>query len=253
MSTEASRTGDGPAQDERSDSRDEVRTWTGSGGYADPLWETVDDYLAIRLLPDDEILDAALADTAAAGLPPIQVTPLQGKFLHLLARLSGAREILEIGTLGGYSTIWLARAVPAGGRVVTLELLPENAEVARANIARAGLTDRARVLVGPALDTLPTLRDLGYGPFDLVFIDADKGNNPYYLRWAIDLARSGTVIVVDNVVRHGSIADPDGSTEEVRGTQEMFNLAAQIEGFDATVLQTVGAKGYDGFLIGQVR
>jgi predicted O-methyltransferase YrrM len=229
------------------------RTWTGSGGYADPLWETVDDYLATRLLPGDDVLDAAVADSAAAGLPPIQVSPLQGKFLHLLAQLSGAREILEIGTLGGYSTIWLARAVPAGGRVVSLELLPANAAVARTNIARAGLTDRAQVLVGPALDTLPTLRDLGYGPFDLVFIDADKGNNPHYLRWAIDLARSGTVIVVDNVVRHGSVADPDNSGDDVRGTQEMFNLAAQIDGFDATVLQTVGVKGYDGFLVGRVR
>ncbi len=228
-------------------------TWTGSGGYADPIWETVDDYLAIRLLNGDDVLDDAVADSAAAGLPPIQVSPLQGKFLHLLAQLSGAREILEIGTLGGYSTIWLARAVPAGGRVVSLELLPEHAEVARANIARAGLSERVRVLVGPALGTLPTLRDLGYGPFDLVFIDADKGNNPYYLRWAIDLARSGTVVVVDNVVRHGSIADPDNGADDVRGTQEMFNLAAQIDGFDATVLQTVGVKGYDGFLIGRVR
>lgn len=227
-------------------------TWTGSGGYADPLWERVDDYLAVRLLPGDEALDAAVAESTAAGLPPIQVSPLQGKLLQLLARLSGAREILEIGTLGGYSTIWLARAVPAGGRVVSLELLPEHAEVARANIARAGLEDRARVLVGPALETLPTLRGLGYGPFDLVFIDADKGNNPLYLRWAIDLARSGTVIVVDNVVRHGTIADPDDASDDVRGTQEMFNLAAQIDGFDATVLQTVGVKGYDGFLIGRV-
>ncbi len=225
----------------------------GSGGRAERRWEDVDAYLEQRLLRRDAALEAALADSVAAGLPPIQVSPLQGEFLALLTTASGARRVLEIGTLGGYSTIWLARAVGPHGRVVTLELLDRHAEVARANLERAGVADRVEVVVGPALETLPTAAVRNEGPFDLVFIDADKGNNPYYLRWAIDLARSGAVIVVDNVVRHGTVADPDNSGDDVRGTQEMFNLAAQIEGFDATVLQTVGVKGYDGFLLGRVR
>lgn len=227
--------------------------WAGSGGWADPRWEQVDDYLGERLLPHDEVLEAAVADSASAGLPPIQVSPLQGQFLHLLARAAGARRILEVGTLGGYSTIWLARAVGPQGRVVTLEVSEHHAVVARRNLERAGVADRVEIVVGPALETLPTVAVRGEAPFDLVFIDADKPNNPHYLRAALDLARPGTVVVVDNVVRHGSVADPDDASPEVRGTQEMFNLAAQVDNFDATVLQTVGVKGYDGFLIGYVR
>jgi predicted O-methyltransferase YrrM len=227
--------------------------WSGSGGRADPRWEKVDGYLAERLLPQDAVLDAALADSAAAGMPPIQVSPLQGRFLHLLARASGARRVLEIGTLGGYSTIWLARAVGPTGRVISLELLEHHAEVARRNLERAGLAEQVEVVVGPALETLPTVGVRGEGPFDFVFIDADKANNAHYLRAALELSHPGTVVVVDNVVRHGTVADPDNASPDVRGTQEMFNLAAQVPGFDVTAIQTVGIKGYDGFLIGYVR
>jgi predicted O-methyltransferase YrrM len=227
--------------------------WTGSGGYADPRWEQVDEYLVRRLLPADPALDDALGDSAAAGLPPIQVSPLQGRLLDLLARSSGTRTVLEIGTLGGYSTIWLARAVGPHGRVVSLELLERHAEVARRNLERAGVAERVVVVVGPALETLPTVAVRNEGPFDLVFIDADKENNAHYLRAALDLSHPGTMIVVDNVVRHGSIADPDDHGADVRGTQEMLNLVAQVDELEATVVQTVGVKGYDGFLLGIVR
>lgn len=227
--------------------------WAGSGGWAEQRWEKADEYLTRRLLPADPVLDAAVSDSATAGLPPIQVSALQGQFLHLLAAASGARRILEIGTLGGYSTIWLARALPADGRLVSLEVSPAHADVARANLERAGLADRAEVIVGPALETLPTLRERDAAPFDLVFIDADKQNNPRYLRWAIDLGRPGTLVVVDNVVRHGAVADADDPSPEVRATREMFDVAAREDNFDATVLQTVGVKGYDGFLIGRIR
>jgi predicted O-methyltransferase YrrM len=235
------------------ETKDPAGRWTGSGGPADSLWDAVDDYLAARLVPEDAALEAALDGSAAAGLPPIQVSPLQGRFLHLLARIAGARQILEIGTLGGYSTIWLARALLPGGRLVSLEVSPHHAEVARRHLERAGLTDKVEVVVGPALDTLPTLAERGYGPFDLVFIDADKPNNPHYVRRALDLARPGAVIVVDNVVRHGTVADLDSASPEVIGTQEMLNLVAFSGAMDATVLQTVGIKGHDGFLIGIVR
>jgi predicted O-methyltransferase YrrM len=227
--------------------------WTGSGGWTDPRWEQVDAYLAERLLPRDTALEAAVTDSAAAGLPPIQVSPLQGQFLHLLARAVDARRVLEIGTLGGYSTTWLARAVGPHGRVVSLELLERHAEVARHNLARAGVGDRVEVVVGPALETLPTVAVRNEGPFDLVFIDADKPNNPHYLRAALELTRPGGLIVVDNVVRHGSVADRGSTSAEVRGTQEMLEVAARAEGFDATVVQTVGVKGYDGFLLGYLR
>ena len=208
-------------------------------------WARVDGYVTERLLAPDEALAAALADSAAAGLPPIQVSPPLGKLLHLLARLHGARTVLEVGTLGGYSTIWLARALPAGGRLVTLELDPRHAEVARGNLARAGLDGVAEVLVGPALETLPTLT----GPYDLVFIDADKPNNPGYLREALRLTRPGSVIVVDNVVRGGRVADPAHSEPDVLGTRELFDLLAAEPRLDATAVQTVGGKGYDGFAV----
>jgi len=227
--------------------------WTGSGGWADPTWIAVDEYLTLRLVPDDDALEAALAVSDAAGLPPIAVSALQGRFLNLLVRLVGAKRVLEIGTLGGYSAIWMARGLAPGGRLLTLERNPHHAAVARANLERAGVADRVEVLVGPALETLSTLADRGEGPFDLVFIDADKSNNPLYLRYAVDLARPGAIVVVDNVVRHGTVAETGSEDPDVIGTQEMLNLVAFADVLDATVLQTVGMRGYDGFLVGIVR
>ncbi|MFE5886568.1 O-methyltransferase [Streptomyces hydrogenans] len=217
-----------------------------------PQWNDVDAYVTDLLVPADEALTAALADSAAAGLPEIAVAPNQGKFLHLLARVQGARRILEIGTLGGYSTIWLARALPADGRLITLEYDPRHAEVARGNLARAGLADRVEVRTGPALDTLPLLEKEGAGPFDLVFVDADKANNPHYVSWALKLSRPGTLVVVDNVVRGGRVAAPDPSDPAITGTRAMFELVANEPRLDATALQTVGAKGHDGLLIARV-
>ncbi|WP_033261825.1 O-methyltransferase [Amycolatopsis vancoresmycina] len=216
----------------------------------DQTWTEVDDYLAGALLAPDPVLDTALADADAAGLPHIAVAPNQGKLLHLLARLAGARTILEIGTLGGYSTIWLARALPAGGKLVTCEYEPKHAEVAKANLARAGFgEDVAEIRVGAALDTLPTLS----GPFDFVFIDADKVNLANYLRAALELSRPGTAIVVDNVVRQGRVADPSDTDPNVRGARELFDLLAAEDRIDATAVQTVGGKGHDGFVLGLVR
>lgn len=216
----------------------------------DRLWTEVDDYLTGALLAPDPVLDAALADADAAGLPHIAVAPNQGKLLHLLARLAGARTILEIGTLGGYSTIWLARALPAGGKLVTCEYEPKHAEVAKASLARAGFgEDVADIRVGAALDTLPTLS----GPFDFVFIDADKANLANYLRATLELSRPGTTIVVDNVVRQGRVADPGDEDPNVRGARELFDLLASEDRIDATAVQTVGGKGHDGFVLALVR
>ncbi|MGI5483020.1 O-methyltransferase [Streptomyces lavendofoliae] len=215
-------------------------------------WSAVDDYLTDMLAPADEVLTAALADSDAAGLPAIGVTPPQGKFLHLLARLQGARTILEIGTLGGYSTMWLARALPEDGRLISLEYSPEHADVARANLARAGLDKVAEVRTGAALDTLPRLADEGAGPFDLVFIDADKPNNPRYAEWALRLTRPGSLVVVDNVVRGGAITDESSRDPAVIATRELFDLVARDPRLDATALQTVGGKGYDGMLLARV-
>jgi predicted O-methyltransferase YrrM len=216
----------------------------------DKTWAEVDDYLSGALLAPDPVLDDALADSAAAGLPSIAVAPNQGKLLHLLARLAGARTILEIGTLGGYSTIWLARALPPGGKLVTCEYEPKHAEVARANLARAGFgEDVVDIRVGAALDTLPTLD----GPFDFVFVDADKSNLANYVRAALELARPGTTIVVDNVVRQGGVADPASTDPNVRGAREMFDVLAAEPRLDATAVQTVGTKGHDGFVLALVR
>ncbi|GHG15779.1 O-methyltransferase [Streptomyces filamentosus] len=215
-------------------------------------WNDVDAYLTDLLVPADEALTAALADSAAAGLPEIAVAPNQGKLLHLLAQVQGARRILEIGTLGGYSTIWLARALPDGGRLISLEYDPRHAEVARGNLARAGLADRAEVRTGPALDTLPLLEGEGAGPFDLVFVDADKANNPHYVSWALKLSRPGTLIVVDNVVRGGRVAAEDPADPAITGTRAMFDLVAREPRLDATAIQTVGAKGHDGLLLARV-
>ncbi|MFF0426840.1 O-methyltransferase [Streptomyces sp. NPDC004520] len=217
-----------------------------------PQWTEVDQYFTDTIAPADEALTAALADSKAAGLPEIAVAPNQGKLLQLLARTQGARTVLEIGTLGGYSTIWLARALPEDGRLITLEYDPAHADVARANIARAGLDKTVEVRTGAALDTLPQLEAEGAGPFDLVFIDADKVNNPHYVTWALKLSRPGTLIIVDNVVRNGRVATPHPDDPAITGTREMFDLVAREPRLDATALQTVGAKGYDGLLLARV-
>ncbi len=215
-------------------------------------WTAVDRYVTELLLPADPALAAALEASAAAGLPPIQVSPPQGRLLELLARLQGARSILEIGTLGGYSTIWLARALPPGGRLVTLELEPKHAAVARENLARAGLGGLVELRLGPAADTLAQLAAEGAGPFDLIFIDADKAGYPDYLVASLRLARRGSVIIADNVVRHGAVADPASTDPAVQGVRRFNALLAAEPRVRATVIQTVGAKGYDGFTLALV-
>ncbi len=216
-----------------------------------PRWNAVDDYFA-RIVRQDEALDAALAANAAAGLPPIDVSPAHGKMLHLLARIAGARKALEIGALGGYSTIWIARALPAGGRLITLEADERHASVARANVARAGLADKVEVRVGAALDSLPGIEAEGLAPFDFVFIDADKENNANYLAWALRLTRPATTIVVDNVVRDGRILDASSRDSDVVGVREMFEMMKGEPRLSATAVQTVGVKGYDGFALAVV-
>ncbi|POX53716.1 methyltransferase [Streptomyces sp. Ru71] len=216
------------------------------------LWDDVDDYFSTHLAPDDEALLAALRDSEAAGLPRISVTPTQGKLLQLLAQIHGARTILEIGTLAGYSTIWLARALPADGRLISLEYSPKHAEVATRNIARAGLDKLVDVRVGPALDTLPQLADENPPPFDLVFIDADKANNAHYVEWALRLTSAGSLIIVDNVVRGGRVADAAGDDPDVRGTRAAIELIGSHPRLSGTAIQTVGSKGYDGFALARV-
>jgi predicted O-methyltransferase YrrM len=216
------------------------------------LWTDVDAYFASALAPADEALAAALRASDAAGLPHINVSPPQGKLLQLLARIQGARRILEIGTLGGYSTIWLARALPADGRLISLEYDPKHAEIARANLAHAGLDKIAEVRTGAALDTLPQLAEEGQGPFDLVFVDADKVNNPHYLEWSLRLTRPGSLIVVDNVVRGGAVVDAASSDPGIRGTRRLIELLAENPKVSATAVQTVGSKGYDGFVLARV-
>jgi predicted O-methyltransferase YrrM len=216
------------------------------------VWTAVDDYVARSLIPSDPALDAALAASAEAGLPAINVTASQGKLLQLLAGIRGARRILEIGTLGGYSTIWLARALPADGRLVTLEIDERHAAVARSNVERAGVGAIVDIRIGRALDTLPLLKDEGAGPFDLTFIDADKPGNADYFQWALALSRPGSVIVVDNVVRGGAVADPDSRDPNVLGVHRLNELLRTETRVSATTIQTVGAKGYDGFTLAVV-
>jgi len=215
-------------------------------------WTAADHYLADALIPSDTLLDSCLQANAAAALPSIDISPLQGKFLYLLAQIQGARRILEIGTLGGYSTIWLARALPSGGQLVTLELNPAHAKVARANIARAGLAGRVELIEGPAIDSLSTLQKENRPPFDLIFIDADKTGYPDYLLASLNLSRPGTVIIGDNVVRGGEVANPASTDANVRGAQSFIQLAASEPRLSSVVLQTVGQKGYDGFLLARV-
>ncbi|KWF70166.1 methyltransferase [Burkholderia multivorans] len=212
-------------------------------------WNRVDAYFSATLVPSDDVLDAALAASEAAGLPAINVAPNQGKLLQLLATIRGARRILEVGTLGGYSTIWLARALPPGGRLVTLELNPAHAAIATQNIARAGFADVVSVVVGSAKDSLARLIAEGEAPFDFVFIDADKDNNRAYLDAALKLSRPGTVIVVDNVVRRGRVADPDNRDPDVVGVREGFARIVAEPKLTTTAVQTVGQKGWDGFSI----
>jgi predicted O-methyltransferase YrrM len=215
-------------------------------------WSAVDEFLNAHVVHEDPALTAALVDSAAAGLPPIAVAPNQGKLLHILARLRGARTILEVGTLGGYGTIWLARALPEGGRLVTLELDPKHAAVAQANLNRAGVADKVTIRIGPALDSLKALAGEGLPPFDLVFIDADKPNNPNYFDWALELSRPGSLIIVDNVVRKGAIADARSTDPNVTGTRQLFGRLRQEPRVTATALQTVGLKGWDGLIIALV-
>jgi predicted O-methyltransferase YrrM len=219
---------------------------------ADETWSEVDDFVGGLLAPHDEALREAVRSSEEAGLPPIQVTPPQGKLLHLLARTIGARRILEFGTLGGYSTIWLARALPPGGRLVTLEAEPRNAAVAAESIERAGLGDVVDLRVGAALDLLPGLEADGAGPFDMTFIDADKVHTPDYFGWAVERSRPGGLIVADNVVRGGTLAEADSEDETTVAQRRLHSQIADDPRVDATTIQTVGAKGYDGFTLALV-
>ena len=212
-------------------------------------WTAVDRYITDLLVPPDPALDAALQASAAADLPPHNVSPNEGKLLLLLARLQGARTILEIGTLGGYSTIWLAQALSTGGRLITLEADPKYAEVARSNIARAGLADVVELRRGRAVDTLRQVAAEGRGPFDLIFIDADKSSYPDYLAWALKLSRRGSLIIVDNVVRNGAVVDATSEDPSVQGVRRLNEVLSAEPRVTATAIQTVGAKGYDGFAI----
>lgn len=216
------------------------------------LWDDVDDYFSTQLALEDDALQAALRDSEAAQLPQISVTPAQGKLLQLLAQIHGARTVLEIGTLAGYSTIWLARALPADGRLISLEYNPKHAEVAARNIARAGLDKLVEVRVGAALETLPQLADENPPPFDLVFIDADKANNAHYVEWALRLTSAGSLIIVDNVVRGGRVADAASDDPDVRGTRAAIELIGSHPRLSGTAIQTVGSKGYDGFALARV-
>jgi predicted O-methyltransferase YrrM len=210
-------------------------------------WTAVDQYVDDLLVGADPALQAALEATAAAGMPAISVSPSQGKLLHLLARAMGARHILELGTLGGYSAIWLARALPAGGRLVTIEAKPEHADVARGSFARAKVSDLIDLRVGAALDVLPRLAAERAGPFDLIFIDADKPNYPHYLDWSLRLARAGSLIIADNVVRDGAVVDAESTDPMVQGARQFNARLAADPRVISTIVQTVGSKGYDGF------
>jgi predicted O-methyltransferase YrrM len=213
-------------------------------------WTAVDDYINASVVRPDEALSAALAAMSEAGMPPIAVSAAQGKLLAILARMLGARKILEIGTLGAYSTIWLARSLPAGGKLISLEIEPEHAAVARKNLAKAGLEAKAEVRIGPALEILPQLER--EAPFDLTFVDADKANIPVYFDWSVRLSRAGSIVVVDNVVRDGKLIDESTTDPNVEGVRRLHELIAGDSRVTATTIQTVGSKGYDGFTIALV-
>lgn len=222
--------------------------WT----MSEQLWTAFDNFVVDHLIPDDAALSAAIERSEAAGLPAIQVSPCFGKAMHLMVRAMGASRILEIGTLGGYSTIWLARALGAGGRLISLEASPRHAEVARANVARAGLDGVVEIRVGAALNTLPAIESEQLGPFDFFFIDADKENIPEYFDWAVRLSRAGSLIVVDNVVREGAVLDAESQDTAVRGVRRFMDQLGDDDRVSATVLQTVGSKKYDGFALAVV-
>ena len=214
-----------------------------------PQWDAVDAYLTSRTHQPDSVLQNALTRNADAGLPAIDVSAALGKLLHLLVRSSGSRSVLEIGTLGGYSTVWLARALPADGRLVSLELESRHAAVARQNLDEAGVGEKVEIIVGPAADSLPSVQ----GPFDFIFIDADKQSNPTYWSWALRLSHPGTMIVVDNVVRDGAVVDGSSSDPAIQGIRVFLDLVHKEPRVDATAIQTVGTKGYDGFLVALVK
>jgi predicted O-methyltransferase YrrM len=211
------------------------------------IWEAVEQYFDKVLVVQDSALDDALASASAAKLPAIQVSSVQGKLLHLLARMLGARKILEIGTLGGYSTIWMARALPEGGRIITLEADPKHAEVARKNFARAAVENKVELRLGKALDTLPQVAAEGLGPFDLFFIDANKSNMPEYFEWSLKLARKGSVIIADNVVREGAVLDASSKDPDIQGIRRFLEMVGKEKRVSGTALQTVSTKNYDGF------
>jgi predicted O-methyltransferase YrrM len=213
------------------------------------IWTAVDHYMIEKLIPRDPVLDEALQANAAGGLPAIDVAPNQGKLLQLLARIQGARRILEIGTLGGYSTIWLARALPSDGKLITLEAEAKHAEVAKANIQRAGLSSIVELRLGPALESLSQLHKEKTAPFDLIFVDADKVNSPGYLEWSLKLSRPGTILILDNVVRDGAVIHAEDADPGVQGMRRFFDMVGVDPRLDATALQTVGSKGYDGFAL----
>jgi predicted O-methyltransferase YrrM len=216
------------------------------------LWTAVDEYFRGLLAPADKYLEAVVKANRKSGLPAIDVSPLQGQHLNILVRMTQPKRVLEIGTLGGYSTICMARALPVGGRIVTLEFSPRHAEVARKNLKNAGVLDRVDLRVGPALHILPILQSEGAGPFDFIFVDADKPSNAEYVKWALRLSRVGTTIVVDNVVRDGKVVDGKSKDPDIVGTRRMAELVANEPRLSATVMQNVGVKGYDGFLIAVV-
>lgn len=218
----------------------------------DKIWAEVDDYLSNLLAPHDAGLTRALDANHAAGLPSIDVPPVLGKFLDVMIRVVGARRVLEMGTLGGYSTIWMARALPPDGQLVTLELESKHAEIARANLEAAGVLDRVHIRVGPAIDSLQSLHASGAAPFDLIFLDADKQSLPEYLDWSLKLSRPGTVIIADNVVRDGKVVDTATTDPQIRGVQRFLELAAREPRLSTTAIPTVGARGYDGFSISVV-
>jgi predicted O-methyltransferase YrrM len=213
------------------------------------VWDAVDNYFEKMLIPHDSVLDDALAACFAANLPAIQVSSVQGKLLHLLARIMGARNILEIGTLGGYSTIWMARALPEGGRIITLEADPKHAEVARKNFARAGVEGKIELRLGKALETLPQVATDGRGPFDMFFIDANKSNMPEYFEWSLKLARRGSVIIADNVVREGAVLDGNSKDADIQGIRRFLEMVGKEKRVSGTALQTVSTKNYDGFAL----
>ena len=219
------------------------------GTMTKDVWEAVDKYFDEMLIPHDPTLDDALAACAAANLPAIQVSSVLGKLLHLLARIMGARNILEIGTLGGYSTIWMARALPEGGRIITLEADPKHADVARKNFARAGVENKIELRLGKALETLPKVVADGRGPFDMFFIDANKSNMPEYFEWSLKLARTGSVIIADNVVREGAVLDGKSNDADIQGIRRFLEMVGKEKRVSGTALQTVSSKNYDGFAL----